>query len=101
MSTNIVVSHGVLAVWVDACIALALEVYRETPATINGSGTNSWPTFSRDTVSQALNQPPSDVSLKKARWSTGMRPIIVPKTAPIRGAFRKSFKNRSHQRVRG
>src|SRR5271170_5220797 len=100
-STKIVVSQGVLAVGVSARFAFTLAVYRDTPATIRGSGTKIWPTFLKEVVNQALNQPPSKVSLKKARWSAGTMPMTAPKTAPSRGAFKKSYRKRSHQRVRG
>src|SRR5277367_2340330 len=87
-STKIVVNHGVLATGEPLLFGLLMDVYSDTPAMTTGRGTKTWPTFLSDAVSQAVNMPPSVVSLKKARCKAGTSPMTAPSTAPRRGAFR-------------
>lgn len=76
-------------------------VAKDTPTTTTCKLTDSWPMFDKEDVSRALRKPPSSELLKNARCNWGTRPMIAPRTAPIKALLKKAYAKSNKFWVRG
>jgi len=95
------VSHGMENTFSLFSYASLVEQKSVMPTTTTGRETKSPPTDFKDDVNQAEKIPPSSELLKKARWKTGTKPMMVPMRAPSSGALKKSKMKSDHHFMRG